>query len=99
MKNLSKKGIIGIVIGIIVVIAIIAIVIIMTTRIDTAQARQIALTETGGGEIRAEEISSEGLWNEYSYVIVNGDRWYEIEIGGFGGIGEVKSGSGQHPID
>ena len=82
MKKLSKKGIAGIVIGIIVVIAIIVIAIIMTMRIDSEEARSI-----------------EGLWNEYSYVIINGDKWYEIEIGGFGGIGEIKSGTGQVPID
>ena len=99
MKKLSKKGIAGIVIGIIVVIAIIVIAIIMTMRIDSAEARSIALSQAGGGEVQSEEVSSEGLWNEYSYVIINGDKWYEIETGGFGGIGEVKSGTGQVPID
>ncbi len=99
MKKLSKKGIIGIVIGIIVVLAIIVIALIMTLRIDREEAENIALNEAGGGQIQSEEVSSEGLWNEYSFVIVNGDQWYEIEVGGFGGISEIQSGTGQVPID
>ena len=43
-----------------------------------------------------QEVSSEGLWNEYSYVIVNGDTWYDIEITGFGSIEEMESGIGSY---
>ena len=50
-------------IGIIVVIAIIVIAIIMTMRIDSEEARSIALSQAGGGEVQSEEVSSEGLWN------------------------------------
>ena len=47
-------------------------------------------------DIVSVEVSSEGLWNEYGFVIENGDRWYKIEIGGFGGISEIESGTGQY---
>ena len=60
------------------------------------QAQQIALDAAGGGEIVSQEVSSEGLWNEYSYGIVNGDTWYDIEISGFGNVTEVESGTGQY---
>ena len=53
---------------------------VMLLRVDPAEAQNIALSQTGGGEIVSQEVSSEGLWNEYSYTIVNGDTWYEIEI-------------------
>lgn len=49
-----------------------------------------------GGEIVSQEVSSEGLWNEYSYGIVNGDTWYDIEISGFGNVTEMESGTGQY---
>lgn len=48
------------------------------------------MNQTGGGEIVSQEISNEGLWNEYSYTIVNGDSWYDIEINGFGQITELE---------
>lgn len=99
MRKLSKKGIIGIVIAAIIVIILAVIAIIMGMRVDSEEARNIALQETGGGQITVEEVSSEGLWNEYSYTIVNGDKWYEIEIGGFGGIEELQSGTGSVPVD
>lgn len=41
--------------------------------------------------------SSEGLWNEYSYEIVNGDTWYDIEVSGFGHITELESSTSQYP--
>ena len=51
----------------------------------------------GGGEIVSQEVSSEGLWNEYSYEIINGDTWYDIEISGFGSVTELESVSSQYP--
>ena len=96
MKKFSKKGMIGIIVGAVVVIAAVAFILIMTLRESTGEARDIALKESGGGDIVSEEVSSEGLWNEYGFVIENGDRWYKIEIGGFGGISEIESGTGQY---
>ena len=96
MKNMSVKKIVGIVVGIIVALAVIAVAAVMLLRIDAAEAQQIAMETAGGGEVVSQEISREGLWNEYSYVIVNGDTWYDIEINGFGTITEMESGPGQY---
>ncbi len=90
----SSKKIIGIVLGVILVVIVVGLVAVMALRIDSAEAEQIALEQAGGGEIVEREVSSEGLWNEYSYTVQNGDTWYEIEIGGFGQVGELKSGTG-----
>ena len=68
----------------------------MNVEIDAAEARQIALDTAGGGEVIGQEISSEGLWNEYSYVIVNGSTWYDIEVSGFGRVTELESGTGTY---
>lgn len=92
--NRSVKKIVGIGTGVIVVLAIAVIAAILLLRIDSAEAQQIALEYAGGGEIVQREISSEGLWKEYSYVIQNGDQWYDIEISGFGNIEDVESGTG-----
>ena len=96
MKNMSGKKIVGIVVGMIVALAVIAVAAVMLLRIDAAEAQQIAMETAGGGEVVSQEISREGLWNEYSYVIVNGDTWYDIEINGFGTITEMESGTGQY---
>lgn len=93
-KKIGKKGLIGIIAGAVVLIAVVALILIMVLRVDGVQAQNIALQQTGGGEIVNQEVSSEGLWNEYQYTIVNGDYWYEIEIGGFGGIEGIESGTG-----
>lgn len=93
MKKISKKTI-GIIIGVVVAAVVIAVIAIMTLRIDIAKAQQIALNQTGGGEIVESEISSEGLWNEYSYTIVNGDTWYKVDITGFGNVDEMETGTG-----
>ena len=73
-----------------------AVAAVFILRIDAGEARQIALDAAGGGEVIRQEVSSEGLWNEYSYVIVNGDTWYDIEITGFGSIEEMESGIGSY---
>ena len=93
-RGKSSKKIIGIVLGVILVVIVVGLVAVMALRIDSAEAEQIALEQAGGGEIVDREVSSEGLWNEYSYTVQNGDTWYEIEIGGFGQVGELKSGTG-----
>ncbi len=98
MNNMSAKKIVGIIIGAVVAICIIALIVIMTLKIDSLEAQNIALQKSNGGEIISEEISNEGLWNEYSYKIINGDRWYDIEIDGFGNITDLETGSGQYPF-
>ena len=67
---------------------------LLLLRIDSQEARNIALECSGGGEVISQEISSEGLWNEYSFVIQNGNTWYDIEITGFGRVEELESGQG-----
>lgn len=94
MKKIGKKGIIGICAGVVVLVAVVVVIAIMVFRVDAIRAQNIALSQTGGGEIVSQEISREGLWNEYSYTIVNGDKWYEIEIGGFGSVEDFESGTG-----
>ena len=96
MKNLSLKKLAAIVIGAAAALAVIALAAVFILRVDAAEARQIALDAAGGGEVIRQEVSSEGLWNEYSYVIVNGDTWYDIGITGFGSIEEMESGIGQY---
>lgn len=94
MKKISKK-IIGIIIGAVVAVVVIAVIAIMALRVDVAKSQQIALNQAGGGEIVESEISSEGLWNEYSYTIVNGDTWYKVDITGFGNVEEMETGTGE----
>lgn len=96
MKNLSVKKIAAIVIGAAAALAVVALIAVFALRIDAAEARQIALDTAGGGEVIGQEISSEGLWNEYSYVIVNGSTWYDIEVSGFGRVTELESGTGTY---
>ena len=96
MKNPSVKKITAIVIGAAAALAVVALIAVFALRIDAAEARQIALDTAGGGEVIGQEISSEGLWNEYSYVIVNGSTWYDIEVSGFGRVTELESGTGTY---
>lgn len=94
MKKIGVKGIIAIIAGAVAALAIIAVIAIMFFRVDAAEARQIAIRQAGGGEIVEQEISSEGLWNEYTYTVVNGNNWCEVEISGFGNIEGMESGTG-----
>lgn len=96
MKNMSVKKIIGIIVGVVVALAVVGVAAVMLLRIDAAEAQQIALETAGGGEVRSQEISNEGLWNEYSFEIVNGDSWYDIEINGFGTVTEMETGTGPY---
>ena len=92
MKNMSVKKIVAMIVGAAAVLAV-----AVALRVDSAEAQQIALDTVGGGEIVSQEVSSEGLWNEYSYEIINGDTWYDIEISGFGSVTELESVSSQYP--
>lgn len=94
MKNLSVKKLVGIGVGAAAALAVVALAAVFALRVDSAEARQIALDAARGGEVVAQEVSSEGLWNEYSYEIVNGDTWYDIEVSGFGSVTEMESSTG-----
>ena len=97
MKHLSVKKLVGIAVGAVAALAVIALAASLALRVDGTEARQIALDTAGGGEVISQEVSSEGLWNEYSYKIVNGDTWYDIEVSGFGHITELEGGTSQYP--
>lgn len=96
MKNMSVKKIAAMIVGAAAVLAVIALAAVFALRVDSAEARQIALDAAGGGEVVSQEVSSEGLWNEYSYEIVNGDTWYDIEVSGFGSVTEMESSTGPY---
>ena len=86
-----KKGIakwIGLFIGVIVIF----VAVVLTQRIDSQEAQNIALEQAGGGEIVAQEIDKGFLLDEYSYTVQNGDNWYQVDINGFGNVEEVESG-------
>ena len=88
-----KKGI-GKWIGLFVAIIVIFIAVVMTQRIDSQEAQNIALEQAGGGKIVAQEIDKGLLLNEYSYTVQNGENWYQVDINGFGSVEEVESGTG-----
>ena len=94
MKNVCVNNLVGIGAGAAAAQAVVALAAVFALRVDSAEARQIALDAAGGGEVVAQEVSSEGLWNEYSYEIVNGDTWYDIEVSGFGSVTEMESSTG-----
>ena len=81
-------------IGGIVIIAIVLVVFVLSQRINNQEAEQIAIEQAGGGEIVEKEISKEFLWSEYSYTVQNGDKWYKIDINGFGKVEEQEYGNG-----
>lgn len=60
-------------------------------RADVTQARETALAAAGGGEVVAQEIDREGLWNEYSFDIVKDDMRYEVEVNAFGRVTGLES--------
>lgn len=88
-----KKGIgkwIGLFIGVIVIF----VAVVLTQRIDSQEAQNIALEQAGDGKIVAQEIDKGFLLNEYSYTVQNGDNWYQVDINGFGNVEEIESGIG-----
>lgn len=93
MSKTIKKTII-ICASVVIALIVLSFVGIFIFRIDETKAEQIALEKAGGGEIVEREVSDEGLLKEFSYVVINGDTWYKIEIGGFGQIEETESGKG-----
>ena len=90
----QKKLLIGSIAGVAAGILFLGAMGIFLFRIDAVKAREIALKQTGGGEIVSQEVESEGLLNEYKYKILNGENYYEVEIGGFGNIKEMEQGTG-----
>lgn len=98
LKHISGKVRVLIIAGMVVVVMLAAALIgSLALRVDAAQAREAALDAVGGGEVIGQEIDREGFWNEYSFDIMNGDTWYEVEISTFGtvtGLESRQSGSG-----
>lgn len=94
-KNLSKKVRALIIIGAVVVVGLGAVLAgSLLMRVDVGKAREAALAAAGGGEIMGQEIDQEGLWNEYSFDIMNGNTWYEVEVNSFGRVTGLESGRG-----
>lgn len=91
-KNLSGTVRTLLLIGIAAIVVLAAVLIgSLTLRVDVAQARETALAAAGSGEVISQEIDQEGLWNEYSFDIMNGDMWYEVEINAFGSVTGLES--------
>ena len=94
-KNLSGKVRALIIAGIAVIVILAAVLIAsLVLRVDVAEAQETALAAAGGGEIVSQEIDQEGLWSEYSFDIVNGDTWYEVEVSAFGSVTGLESHQG-----
>lgn len=92
-KNLTGTVRTLIIAGVVVIIVLAAALIgSLALRVDVAQARETALTAAGGGEVVGQEIDQEGLWNEYSFDIVNGDTRYEVDVNAFGKVTGLESG-------
>ena len=62
MKKLSLKSISAIIADIIILFLIMSSICIMVFRIDSTEARNKALEQSGGGEIISEQIESEDLF-------------------------------------
>lgn len=93
LKNLSGKVRALLIAGIAAVVILAAVLIgSLALRVDAAQAQEAALAAAGGGEVVGQEIDQEGPWNEYSFDIVNGDVWYEVEVNAFGRVTGLESG-------
>lgn len=95
LKNLNGKVRAVVIAGIVVVVVLVAALVgSLALRVDVAEARETALAAAGGGEVVGQEIDQEGLWNEYSFDIMNGDTWYEVEVNTFGKVTSLESGQG-----
>ena len=93
MKKLTGKTRTLVIAGAaVVMVVVVGFIAALALRTDAAQAREIALAATGGGEIVSQESDQEGLWNEYSYDIRNGENWYEVEVNAFGRVTGMESG-------
>lgn len=94
-KNLSKKARVLVVGGIaVVVLAGAAGIGSVVFQVDMAQARETALNTVGGGEVVSQEMDREGLWNEYSFDILNGQTRYEVEVNAFGQVTGMETNQG-----
>ena len=60
MKKLGIKGIVAIAVGVVIILLVAGLAAVMILRVDPAEAQNIALNQTGGGEIVSQEVSSEG---------------------------------------
>ena len=95
LKNMSKSVRTLVIAGIVVVVVLAAALVgSLALRVDVAQARETALAAAGGGEVVGQELDQEGLWNEYSFDILNGDTRYEVEINAFGKVTGLESSQG-----
>ena len=95
LKNLSRNVRALVIAGIVVVVVLMAALIgSLALRVDVAEARETALAAAGGGEVVGQEIDQEGLWNEYSFDIMSGDTWYEVEVNAFGRVTGLESSQG-----
>ena len=95
LKKLSGKVRTLVIAGIVVVAVLVTGLIgSLAVRVDVAEARETALAAAGGGEVVGQEIDQEGLWNEYSFDIMNGDTWYEVEVNAVGRVTGLESGQG-----
>lgn len=94
-KDLSKKVRVLIVGGgAVVVVMAAALTASLVLRVDVVEARETALAAAGGGEVVGQEIDREGLWNEYSFDIMDGSTWYEVEVDAFGRVTGLESSQG-----
>ena len=94
-KNMTGKVRVLTIAGIAAVVLLMAVLIgSLALRVDAAEARETALSAAGGGEVVGQEIDQEGLWNEYSFDIMNGNMWYEVEINAFGQVTGLESSQG-----
>ena len=94
-KNLSGKVRALVIAGIVVVVVlVVALIASLALRVDVVEARETALAAAGGGEVVSQEIDQEGLWNDYSFDIMNGDTWYEVEVNAFGKVTGLESSQG-----
>ena len=95
LKNLSGRVRTLVIAGSVVVLVLVAVLIgSLALRVDVAEARETALAAAGGGEVVGQEIDQEGLWNEYSFDIMNGNIRYEVEVNGFGRVTGLESNQG-----
>ena len=95
LKHFSGKTCTLAIAGIAVVAVLVAVVICsLVLRVGVGEARETALAAAGGGEVVGQEIDREGLWNEYSFDVLNGDTWYEVEVNAFGWVTGLESSRG-----
>lgn len=95
LKNLSGKVRALVIAGIVVVVVLVAALIgSLVLQVDVSKARETALAAAGGGEVVGQEIDQEGLWNEYSFDIMNGATRYEVEVNAFGKVTGLESNQG-----